>query len=141
MLLALYRLPITKFNAERRKRRRRSPSNGTSHQSHHHDHHQAYDPFFGTAFADFDELDTDFFTSGFSSEKKQNGSNDVRSFDPMLNLPEDIYCSIVDNLDHACWEVNPVELWSYNGTEVDHLTKADIIHIFNTRLIRYFYVV
>lgn len=124
----LHRLPITKFDSERRKRRRRrSTLNETEH------HHHGHDDFFGSAFADFDEFDSDFFTSGFDTA---TSDNDVRSFDPMLSLPEDIYCSIVDNLDHACWEVNPLELWSYNRTEISQLTKDEIVRVFNTRLIR-----
>lgn len=105
-------------------------TNGTEHH-----HHHGHDDLFGAAFVDFDEFDSDFFTSGFDTATSDN-DNDVRSFDPMLSLPEDIYCSIVDNLEHACWEVNPLELWSYNRTEISQLTRDEIVRIFNTRLIR-----
>ncbi|CAL8112733.1 unnamed protein product [Orchesella dallaii] len=117
-----FRLPITKFDLERRRRRRRSPTNSSRHE---------YDAFFGSAFEGFDEFDSDFFTSDASTNKEEDG----KGFDPMLSLPEDIYCSIIDNLDDACWEINPLELWSYNRTKIENLTQDEIIKVFNTRLI------
>jgi hypothetical protein len=119
-------LPITKFLRRRRRRRSLDESNANVIN--------------GTAlpqglFEDFEEtFGDDFFSDdlGYTAVEEGQGSG----FDPMLSIPEDIYCSIVNDLDEACWEINPAEMWSFDRSQINNLTQNDIIRVINHQLIR-----
>lgn len=142
-----YKLPITKVEQSRRRKRRRKrrsieSSHNNSDSSTINDlvtdkpTHHNYDPLFGFTFADFgDEFVDPFFTENELESKFGGDSSDLHTFDPMLSLPDDIYCYMLENMEEACFEVNPIELWSYNQSLVENLTKAEIIYIFHNRLI------
>lgn len=88
--------------------------------------------FFGGALDTFD----DAFEDEFFKEDAVNSYSTDSDIDPMLSIPEELYCSIINDLDEACWEVSPAELWSFNRSLINQLTQNDIIHGINHQLIR-----
>lgn len=143
-----YKLPITKVDQpkNKRKRRRRETEDVVSGETLLPENNPGQnqtqykvDPFFGSVFSNFDdEFDSEFFRENeVDSSLTNEGSSptDLHTYDPMLSLPEDIYCYMLENMDEACYEINPVELWSYNATQMANLTQSDIINAFNSRLI------
>lgn len=92
------------------------------------------EPFFGTAFDGFDdEFEDDFFKSGYNTNESSD-HKDGGDWDPSTLMSEEVYCSIVNSLDEACWEVNPTELWSYNRSHIYNLTGEEIIRVMNHQL-------
>lgn len=81
-----------------------------------------------------DELnfDDDFYNDTIAL----NTSN--LEFDPSVDLPQSIYCDVINLLDEDCWESNVVEIWNYNSSVIESLTKENIIDVINTKSIRYF---
>lgn len=121
------RLPVTKFGDEKnRKRKRRSIS--TSNTNYSVNLVPAVDKGVALDFSGFeDEFSDDFFQDKVEEE-----------FDPSILLPENMYCDIVNSLPEACWEVNLAEVWGYNQSLVDNLTKDDILRKLNQlEIIRY----
>jgi len=118
------RLPITKFLWRRRKRSAdlRATVNETRLVP-------------KSVFEDFEStFGDDFFSNdvGYTT-----GDESANGRDPMLNIPEDIYCSIVNDLDEACWEINPAEMWSFDRSQIQNLSQSDIINVINHQLTRY----
>lgn len=117
MFVNFHRIPVIKFDNNRRKKREIATTNSSS----------------GTNFLNsFDDFDTEFEDSDEQDEEK-----DKKPFDPSVSLPVDLYCSIVASLDEECYESNLLELWNYNGSVIRDLTATEILDGMNHEKIRY----
>jgi len=84
--------------------------------------------------------DEDVFSDDFFAETEGNSSvPDVKEdpfYDATLSLPDDIYCSFVESLDEACWQITPLELWGFNRTVINSLTHEEIVEAINNKKVR-----
>ncbi|XP_035705979.1 NPC intracellular cholesterol transporter 1 isoform X2 [Folsomia candida] len=117
-----FRVPVTKIDlgeeSLRRKRREANNSDASatiSSSGSHNDWDSAFDD--------------DFF--------KESTEEDVKpkQWTVYHSIPESLYCSIIDTLEEACLESNPVELWSYDKDVIYNLTQEEIIRVFNHEII------
>ncbi len=86
----------------------------------------------------------------FTNENKTNDNNhdDIPwnsgkdpYYDSMLSIDDDIYCSFVESLDQACWQVGPLELWGFNRTMIENLSREEIIQKINHEKTRYILII
>lgn len=120
------RLPITKFLS---KRKRRSIGQAYLHSNSTTNSHTGLQILSN----DFDDAFDDEFFSENSTLKPQTSES---GFSQLFVVPDEFYCSIVNELDAACWEVSPAELWSFDKSLIDNLTQEEIIRVVNHELIR-----
>ncbi|XP_021948457.1 protein patched homolog 2 isoform X2 [Folsomia candida] len=120
-----YKLPITKFLS---KRKRRSIGQAYLHSNSTTNSHTGLQILSN----DFDDAFDDEFFSENSTLKPQTSES---GFSQLFVVPDEFYCSIVNELDAACWEVSPAELWSFDKSLIDNLTQEEIIRVVNHELI------
>lgn len=53
-------------------------------------------------------------------------------FNPSVDLPQFIFCSIVENLPIGCMIQNFLELWDFNVDKIKDLSKQDILNALHT---------
>lgn len=55
-----------------------------------------------------------------------------KTFDPSINLNPALYCSFVEVMQQECFERSILELWDFNETKIEQLTKTDILSVINS---------
>lgn len=46
-------------------------------------------------------------------------------------MSESLYCSIIEELDEACLEFNPAELWAFDERKIRNLSIEEVIRVYN----------
>ena len=83
-----------------------------------------------------EDFKNDFFGDNEVAEEASSSTRS-REFDPSVDLSVDIYCELLNSLEQECWESNLAEFWGFNATEIESLTKEDILAKLNSgRVIR-----
>ena len=106
---------MTKF--EDRRRKRRQVTNATVSSS-------------------LDDFDAHFDDWDESSETQIGTSTSSKYYDNTLNVPDTIYCGLLDSLEEECWESNLAELWEYDEVTIKNLTRQNILDTVNSDTIR-----
>lgn len=52
---------------------------------------------------------------------------DIRPFEPSVDAPSFLFCSVVDKLPLGCLMNNLLELWDFDAEKLDTLTKDDVL--------------
>jgi hypothetical protein len=79
----------------------------------------------------------DFFSSDSVNASVYEVKNDDPYYDSFLTIPDDIYCSFVESLDQACWQISPLELWGFDRSTIKNLTHEEIVDAVNNVKVRY----
>jgi hypothetical protein len=58
------------------------------------------------------------------------------NFEPSVHIPTSIFCTIVSSFSTGCYEHSILEFWKYDESEIETLTKEDIIFALNHTTIR-----
>ncbi|ODN02586.1 Patched domain-containing protein 3, partial [Orchesella cincta] len=109
-----FKLPVIKFDTNKRRKREVNNANNSA-------------TLFNGNFDGFD--------SAFDFDDDEEATSE-KPFDPSVSLPTDVYCNIVSSLDKECFELNMLELWNYNSSVINKLTKEEIVNAINHEQIR-----
>jgi hypothetical protein len=99
-------------NKKEQKRKKRQAQNETSFDEYHE--YPDYFNFYGTG------------------ELAEDGGDDKQKDGKINELPREIYCDLAQTLQEQCAEHNILELWSYDESVIQNLTRRDIINDINT---------
>lgn len=64
-------------------------------------------------------------------ENKNSNRSNNHPFAPSVDLDPDFFCDIVNNLPKVCMLQNILELWKFEKTKFENLTKESIIEVIN----------
>lgn len=58
-----------------------------------------------------------------------------RPFEASVDINPNLYCAVYNNLPMGCMSENILDLWKFNNTAIEHLTKENILVALNTTTI------
>ncbi|KAJ1527691.1 hypothetical protein ONE63_007650 [Megalurothrips usitatus] len=117
-----YKVPVITFNIDGpRFRRHVSGIGGVS---------EAFDAVFNQSFIKEDYRNTRIKLTKDPASVQEMLTDET--FDPSLIIGRNLYCTIVKNMPSDCLQQNILDLWKFNRTEIENLTKSQIVNDLNS---------